>query len=201
MTNTMQIENEHSPSDMQLLQIRKANPLQCDCSPLCRRNAEGRKLLICTGAPLSKQRDGRMAEQVQRYRGKKIICGGTTAQILSREWQRELTVDLDSAGELPPISHIEGIDLVTEGVITLGSLRRILSQKQHTPAEQKGAAWRIYEMIRRAEQIDLLVGTRVNPAHQRASLAGRLENRQHLLTDMAHILKEQHGKTVRTRLL
>lgn len=163
---------------------------------------ESKRLLICTGAPFSENEDKQMAEQVRLYRGRKIVCGGTTSQILSREWNKELTIDLDSmkAG-LPPMARMKGTDLVTEGVITLQALTKLLRGDTQDESHHEGAAWEIYRMIKEAEEIDLLVGTKTNPAHRSPSLAGLLANRQDLVENIAYTLEKRHGKQVRIKRL
>lgn len=167
-----------------------------------KKHNESKRLLICTGAPFSENEDKQMAEQVRLYRGRKIVCGGTTSQILSREWNEELTIDLDSmkAG-LPPMARMKGTDLVTEGVITLQALTKLLRGDTQDESLREGAAWEIYRMIKEAEEIDLLVGTKTNPAHLRPSLAGLLADRQDLVENMAYTLEKRHGKQVRIKRL
>ena len=199
----MQRRGENNKESMQSFQYVE-DSLVPPVAPDESRNAaeESKRLLICTGAPFSEDKDKYMAEQVRAYRGKKIVCGGTSSQILSREWKEELRVDMDSmeAG-LPPISYMRGIDLVTEGVITLKALTEILEQDTQEKCRQKGAAWEIYKMIREAEEIDMLVGTKNNPAHQSPKLIGLLANRQELVENIAHTLKKQYGKTIRIKRL
>lgn len=199
----MQRSEKNNKGGMQSFQYAKDGFMSSVCSEKSRNAAEeSKRLLICTGAPLSEDKDKYMAEQVRAYRGKKIVCGGTSSQILSREWKEELRVDIESmeAG-LPPISYMRGIDLVTEGVITLKALTEILEQDTQEECRQKGAAWEIYRMIREAEEIDMLVGTKNNPAHQSPKLIGLLANRQELVENIAHTLKKQYGKTIRIKRL
>jgi hypothetical protein len=81
---------------------------------------EPRKLLICTGPPYEKEKDSDLAAKVKEYSGKVILCGGTTADIVARELNRVIVDELIFEDpELPPESFLEGIDLVTEGILTL----------------------------------------------------------------------------------
>ena len=85
-----------------------------------------RNLLVCTGPPYDEQKDRYLAEKVRDFQGKRILCGGTTASIISRELHRPLTVSLEITDkELPPLSYMEGIDLVTEGILTLSKVEPI----------------------------------------------------------------------------
>src|ERR1035438_7743656 len=75
-----------------------------------------RRLLVITGPPFSKERDGELAELVRTFDGRKAICGGTTAGIVSRLLGRPVTMDLKNLDpDIPPPAVMDGIDLVTEG--------------------------------------------------------------------------------------
>lgn len=164
---------------------------------------EPRQLLICTGPPFSESKDKYLAELVSMYNGKKIVCGGTTSQILSRELGREITVNIDDiAAGLPPSSHMEGIDLMTEGIITLGALLELL--RKGTPADNatgEGPAWEMLRMILDADIIDLLVGTKINVAHQDPSLPVELEIRRNVVKNIASLLEEKFMKEVRLKFI
>jgi hypothetical protein len=65
--------------------------------------------------------------RVQQFDGKKIIAGGTTAEIVARELALKFDIGMDSPDpELPPLSYVEGINLVTEGILTLGKVHHIM---------------------------------------------------------------------------
>ncbi|NTV75364.1 MAG: SpoIIE family protein phosphatase, partial [Holophaga sp.] len=88
---------------------------------------EPREVLILTGAPVSRDQDPEMAEIAQAFTGRKVICGGTTSAILGRELGRTLSMDLRNLDpDVPPISRMDGFDLVTEGAITLARMVRLL---------------------------------------------------------------------------
>jgi hypothetical protein len=75
--------------------------------------------------------------RVLRVRGEKEDLRGTTARIAARMLGRDLDVPLGpSESDAPPVGFIPGIDLVTEGVITLNGALAILSGAKgpHTQA-------------------------------------------------------------------
>lgn len=79
-----------------------------------------REVVMAVGPPTRKEDDQAMAERFINMPGTKIVCGGTTAKLIARELNRPLEVVLSpTTRELPPSGKIEGIDLVTEGVITI----------------------------------------------------------------------------------
>ncbi len=163
---------------------------------------EPRRLLICTGPPFSESKDKYLAEIVNLYKGKKIVCGGTTSQILSRELKREITVNIDDiAAGLPPSSQMEGIDLMTEGIITLGALSELLRKGMNNNMQGEGPAWEIYRMILDADIIDLVVGTKINVAHQDPSLPVELEIRRNVVKNIATLLEEKFMKEVRLKFI
>ncbi len=163
---------------------------------------EPRRLLICTGPPFSESKDKYLAEIVSSYMGKKIVCGGTTSQILSRELNREITVDIDDVvAGLPPKSTMEGIDLMTEGIITLGALGEILKAGMPKDLNGQGPAWDMFRMILDADIIDLVVGTKINVAHQDPTLPVELEIRRNVVKNIAALLEEKFMKDVRLQFI
>ena len=79
-----------------------------------------RNALIFTGPPYYQDKDKYYADVFQSFNGKKAICGGTTASLISRELNIPIKVDLSlNIGKLPAVSYMEGVDLVTEGILTL----------------------------------------------------------------------------------
>lgn len=162
---------------------------------------EPRKLLICTGPPFKEEDDKYLADIVKNYKGKKIVCGGTTSKIVSRELNLEIEVDLkDVVSSLPPVSRMKGIDLVTEGIITLGSLTEIL-ESEIPYNDQKGADWDIYRMILDADVIDIVAGTKINIAHQDPTLPVELEIRRNVVKKLAQLLEKQYMKSVNLKFI
>lgn len=154
-----------------------------------------RNLLICTGPPYDQGKDSYLAERVNHFPGKRILCGGTTANIISRELKRPVTVDLNTIDkELPPISHIEGIDLITEGILTLSKVERLLTQghckRPYGPAEQ------IIELLHNSDRIIFVVGTRINTAHQDPNLPVELEIRRNVVKKIKYLLETKYLKDV-----
>ena len=170
-----------------------------DTSCICLYVREPRKLLICSGPPFTEEKDKYLAEVISSYDGKKIVCGGTTSQIIARELNKEIEVDMDLdkiASGLPPESHIEGIDLVTEGIITLGALGKILEEDKYNEPAKDDAAWNILKYVMDADIIDILVGTKINVAHQDPSLPVELEIRRNVMKRIKYLIEEKLLKTV-----
>lgn len=197
-------DNDISARDLAKYVVTKAqlnDGLKCkdDTSCVCLYVREPRKLLICTGPPFSEDKDKYLAEVTSSYDGKKIVCGGTTSQIIARELNKEIEVnmDLDSiASGLPPESYIDGIDLVTEGIITLGAVSKILEDDKFNEINGNGPAWDIIHYIMDADVIDFLVGTKINVAHQDPSLPVELEIRRNVMKRIKTLIESKLLKTV-----
>jgi sulfur transfer complex TusBCD TusB component (DsrH family) len=161
-----------------------------------------RKLLICSGPPYHKESDATLAELVQKFKGAKIICGGTTAQIIARELGKTIETGLfDMHSDLPPSSKMEGINLVTEGILTLGKVVQILEDETNLNNAGLDVAAEIVKFFHETDAIHLLIGTKVNNAHQDPNLPMELEIRRNVLKKMAHLLETKYLKQVSIQYL
>jgi hypothetical protein len=158
---------------------------------------EPRKLLISTGPPYEEENDKKLGEAIKEFKGKKIVCGATTADIIARELGVKIEDSLEFLDpELPPVSSMPGIDLVTEGILTITKVTRIL--KEYSPAYdlENGPADRIIKMVRESDEIAIIIGTRINIAHQDPNLPVDLEIRRTVVKRMARLLEEKFLKEV-----
>lgn len=154
-----------------------------------------RDLLICTGPPYDEKKDRYLAEKVRDFKGKRVLCGGTTATIVSRELQLPLNVSLEITDkDLPPLSYIEGIDLVTEGILTLSKVERLLSQG--VPEKSQGPAQDLVTLLQNSDKITFIVGTRINIAHQDPNLPVELEIRRNVVKKIKYLLETKYLKNV-----
>lgn len=159
-----------------------------------------RKLLICSGPPYKKEKDRLFADTIECFDGNKIICGGTTAQIIGRELGLEIETDLFSGdNQLPPVSYMKGIDLVTEGILTIGKVAECLESGEMLP--EKNPAGKIIRYILANDHIRFLVGTKINEAHQDPNLPVELEIRRNVIKKIAQILKEKYLKEVEIQFI
>lgn len=154
-----------------------------------------RNLLICTGPPYDEKKDRYLAEKVRDFKGKKVLCGGTTATIISRELQLPLQVSMDITDkELPPLSYMEGIDLITEGILTLSKVERLLTQG--IPEKSQGPANDLVNLVQNSDKITFIVGTRINVAHQDPNLPVELEIRRNVVKKIKYLLETKFLKDV-----
>ncbi|HOK97536.1 MAG TPA: SpoIIE family protein phosphatase [Bacteroidales bacterium] len=156
-----------------------------------------RQLLICTGPPSSVEKDADMAQKVKNFPGRKIICGGITGTIIARELN--LTIDenaIVSDPELPPMNKMEGVDLLTEGIITLNKVHKILENYNSNYPLTQGPADQIVQLLLESDDIHFLVGTAINTAHQDVSLPVELEIRRTVVRRIMRTLEEKFLKHV-----
>ena len=118
-----------------------------------------RLLLLVTGPPFSDTRDQELASVVKSFNGRKVICGGTTAQILSRELDEEIEMDLDNLDpEIPPPSRMEGVELITEGTLTLSKVAEMLESGQKPETARSNAASDLVSILLDSDVIYFVVG-------------------------------------------
>ena len=151
-----------------------------------------RKLNIWSGPPLDKKDDSLLAEKIDSLEGKKIISGGTTAQIAARELNRELEAELKyHDSDVPPISKIEGFNLVTEGLLTLNKVLSLLKKYKpgQIPADAQDAASRFSRLLLESDSVYFLVGRAVNESHQSLNLPINLGIRSQIISQIAEQLQ------------
>jgi len=161
-----------------------------------------RRLRLLTGPPFHRESDAAFAELVRNFDGKCILCGGTTANIVSRELKRPVEVDVKlvlKSGSLPPPAKLEGMDLVTEGILTLTDVTQRLESDFPRSGDVPLAARRMMDLFDESDEIEFVVGTRVNEAHQDPSLPVGLEIRRNIVKRLASALENKFRKRVFVR--
>lgn len=163
------------------------------CAVIYMRNP--RNLLVCSGPPYDNRDDRKLSWLVEEFKGQKVICGGTTAQIISREWNKEIRQrSVLSSYDLPSVSTMEGIDLITEGILTLGKVESLLMNNNNTHAASDNPAEQLLRYLMTSDKIKFLVGTRINIAHQDPTLPVELEIRRNVIKRIASILSSRYFK-------
>lgn len=166
------------------------------CAVIYARDPRG--LLICSGPPYHSSKDASLALTIDKFYGKKIICGGTTSKIIARELDRDLFVDLTKvkSKKYPPVATMKGVDLVTEGILTLGAVIELLEKEEPLDRFDESPAAEILRLILDSDVINLIIGTRINEAHQDPSLPVELEIRRNVVKRIAYLLEEKWLKKV-----
>lgn len=166
------------------------------------RRREPMNLLI--GPPSNRTDCNKMMSLFFSKEGKHIVCGGTTSTIAADYLRKPLNVDLSYFdNDIPPTAAIEGVDLVTEGVITIN---RVLTYAQDYLKDNsaykkwstgKDGASRIARLLfEEATDINFFVGMAVNPAHQDPTLPINFSIKMQLVDQLAECLKKM-GKKIK----
>ncbi len=160
---------------------------------------------LFSGPPKNRADDDRLVVDFMATEGQKIVCGGSSANLLCRVLDREIVTQLDYVNpDVPPIATIEGIDLVTEGVLTLRRTAEIVRAFLDNPTdrtvldqidENHGAAMIAKILLEECTHLHLFIGTAINPAHQNPNLPEDLSIKLRILDDL-YGLMQRAGKIV-----
>ena len=156
------------------------------------------------GPPRDRDDCNRMMSLFFSKEGKHIVCGGTTSSIAAKYLGKPIKTSLDFArSDIPPIAEIEGVDLVTEGVITIN---RVVEYAHDALGENKlyekwsyghdGASMICRLLFEEATDINFFVGRAVNPAHQNPDLPINFNIKMNLVEDLSACLKKM-GKRIK----
>ena len=167
-----------------------------------------RTVNIFTGPPTNKEDDERVIRDFMKQEGKKVVCGGTSANIVSRVLKKEIVTSVNYADpSVPPTATIDGMDLVTEGVLTIGKALSLLKRYENDDFDEaffdeldadNGAAKLARLIIEECTDLNLFVGKAMNTAHQNSNLPFDLSVRMNLV-DQLKDCAEHMGKKVRVK--
>ncbi len=152
---------------------------------------------IMFGPPSSHDDNERMASLFFSKEGKHIVCGGSTSTLVARYLRKPLRASLKfEASDVPPIAEIEGVDLVTEGVITINRVleyaKDYLGENKHYETwgfKRDGASLISRLLFEEATDINFYVGRAVNPAHQNPDLPINFNIKMNLVEELSKCLK------------
>ena len=155
------------------------------------------------GPPSNRDDCNRMMSLFFSKEGKHIICGGTTSSIAAKYLGKPLRANLDFSSDLPPTAEIEGVDLVTEGVITMNKVveyaKDYLAENafyEEWSFKRDGAAQISRLLFEEATDINFYVGRAINPAHQNPDLPINFNIKMNLVEELSKCLR-QMGKRVK----
>jgi len=158
------------------LYIRKRNPL-----------------IIFTGPPLEHDRDEEYIERVLNFKGKKIICGGTTGNIVANYLGETIEIDLSTIRkEIPPIGTLSYVDLVTEGILTISKATEYLKNCNCDLSRlsfDNNGAYLLAKEILQADSVFFLVGQSINEFYQNPLLPKNISIRRSLIEDLVQFLR------------
>ena len=155
------------------------------------------------GPPGNRDDADRMMSLFFAKEGKHIISGGTTSSIAAKWLRKPLRASLSFEGDIPPIAHLEGVDLVTEGVITVN---RVVEYAKDYIGENRcyeawsngkdGASMISRLLFEEATDINFYVGKAINPAHQNPDLPINFNIKMNLVRELSEALKKM-GKRIK----
>lgn len=156
------------------------------------------------GPPRNRDDCDRMMSLFFSKEGKHIVCGGTTASIAAKYLGKPVKASLNFVqSDVPPIAEIEGVDLVTEGVITINKVIEYAKDALGTNElyeewgyRHDGASLICRLLFEDATDINFYVGRAVNPAHQNPDLPINFNIKMNLVEQLTACLK-QMGKRVK----
>lgn len=165
---------------------------------------ERKQVNLLFGPASNRDDDEKMLSLFFAKGGTHIVSGGTTSTIVARYLGKEIEVDFSTLDrEIPPMGKIEGVDLVTEGVITLNKVLDYAKNYEETNSEyfnwsfkQDGASLITRELFEEATDINFFVGCAINPAHQGADVKINFTFKMQLIEELSKRLK-QMGKNIK----
>lgn len=159
---------------------------------------------LFTGPPKNVLDDEKIVNHLMIGKGKKVVCGGTAARIVERVLGEKIEVDITTmTKDIPPMANIKGIDLVTEGVLTLSkvvekinSYSKGLNCNDFNILEMPDGASRLTKLLLEdCTELNLWVGKAINPAHQNPDLPVDLSIKLKIVEELIEAL-EKLGKKV-----
>ncbi|HOM71530.1 MAG TPA: SpoIIE family protein phosphatase [Armatimonadota bacterium] len=165
-----------------------------DGTVLCAKYRKARLATVLSGPPMDRGLVGRQIMDFLASPGAKIVCGGTTSHLVADYLNEELQLDerfLDT--DLPPTGKIRGIDLVTEGILTLSRAAEYL--KNGIPEDKADGATALLDQLLKADGIKFIVGMARNPAHQNTGLPDSIFLRRTVVEDLATLLNDMGKET------
>lgn len=158
---------------------------------------------LMIGPPSDNSEDNKMMSLFFSKTGKHIVCGGTTSNIVSKYLEKPIVPVLDyNNPDVPPIAKIEGVDLVTEGVLTVSKV--LENAKLLIDAENYNTDWNFKKdgaslicrlLFEEATNINFFVGRAINPAHQNPNLPINFNIKMQLVNELTETLRKM-GKQI-----
>ncbi len=159
---------------------------------------------ILFGPPSNRDDCNRMMSLFFSKEGKHIVCGGTTSSIAAKYLGKPIKASLNFVkSDIPPIAEIEGVDLVTEGVITIN---RVVEYAKDSVGENRlyekwsfghdGASLICRMLFEEATDINFFVGRAINPAHQNPDLPINFNIKMNLVEELSACLRKM-GKRIK----
>lgn len=198
-------EETNENSDAELIGQSLINFCECyylgspgdDSTALVVKMRDPQQLTLMTGPPANPDDDEKYVGRFFAESGKKVVSGGTTAQIVGRLTGSRLKVELTCHDpQIPPIAYLDGVDLVTEGILTLNAtVERLMDTNKLRKSNKQDGATLLAKLMNTADTIKIFAGLAVNPAHHNPGFPMQMNIKVQVLNKLKTVL-ESKGKEV-----
>jgi hypothetical protein len=152
-------------------------------------------MMIFTGPPLDEEMDEYYVDRLLNFEGRKVICGGTTGNIVASYLGETIEMDLSTIRkELPPIGMLSCIDLVTEGILTISKATEYIKNSHGDLTRLRfdnNGAYLLAREILQADSIHFVVGQSINEFYQNPLLPKNISIRRNLIEDLIMFLRDR----------
>ncbi|MBU5428272.1 serine/threonine-protein phosphatase [Tissierella pigra] len=165
---------------------------------------ERKAVNIIIGPPENPAEDHKILNMFFGKKGKHVVCGGSTANMVAKFLKRPIiSIDNTSSESIPAMSKIEGVDLVTEGIITLRNIPKLIREYEENAIillelekRKDGVAMLARMLIEDATDINIYLGNAVNDSHQDGESGIDMVSKLKLVQNIGENL-EKIGKKVK----
>jgi Stage II sporulation protein E (SpoIIE) len=159
-----------------------------------------RPLMVFTGPPLDRSKDAVYVRKLLDFAGRRIVCGGTTAEMVATRAGEMIESDMTTMrDDVPPVGYMHSVDLVTEGILTLARTLDVLNSHvergEDLPTDRNAAVLLAREFLQ-ADTIHFIVGDTVNPYYQNPQLPRNVSIRRALVEQIAAVLRGRNKEVV-----
>lgn len=160
-----------------------------------------KEAVLFSGPPVNPKNDKEVVEKIMNTSGNKIVCGGTAANIVARELGTEVIASFSIVDkDVPPIGYIKGINLVTEGVLTIKKATEKLEMLKDCNDlkfiyNKDGASQLARLLYEDCTHVKMIIGRAINPAHQNPDFPNELSIKLYVLNELKRVLTDL-GKIV-----
>ena len=165
---------------------------------------ERRLVNVFSGPPENPEDDAKLMKAFMNSYGKKVVCGGTSSKIAAKYLNKEMTNNNDGIREVPPTANIDGLDLVTEGVLTMSHAYKLLYRFDMGEIDvdffdaldaDNGGAHLARILLEDCTELNFFVGKASNKANHEGKSLFDISVRRNLVLQLKEVM-EHLGKQV-----
>lgn len=157
---------------------------------------EKKRMIVFSGPPIDPDKDAEICARFLQFPGQRVICGGTTANIMAEHQGTHIETDMSTMYEdIPPIGAMKNVDLVTEGIVTLSKVVDRLKApnfNSRRPISGTDGVSLLLKKFIESHDILFLVGQTINPYYQNPLLPKNISIRVNLIRELIVVLQALH---------